>query len=68
MIGTRSKVVLSETRYQPAHRGFWWAHVGWVLSNDFDEYDPLAVAGRHHRVPTVVAGIERDLRPFPVAP
>lgn len=30
--------------HSPSRRGFWWAHVGWVLSNDFDDYDPRAVA------------------------
>jgi stearoyl-CoA desaturase (delta-9 desaturase) len=53
--------------HSPSLRGFWWAHVGWVLSNDFDEYDPGAVGefrrfpeiqwlDRHHWVPTVVFG------------
>ena len=54
--------------HSPARRGFWWAHVGWVLSNDFDEYDPRAVGefsrfpeirwlDRHHWVPTTVFGV-----------
>ena len=30
--------------HSPSRRGFWWAHVGWVLSNDFDDYDPRAVS------------------------
>ena len=53
--------------HSPVRRGFWWAHVGWVLSNDFDEYDPRAVGDfykfpeirwldRHHWVPTVAFG------------
>lgn len=53
--------------HSPAKRGFWWAHVGWVLSNDFDQYDPRSVGefhrfpeiqflDRHHWVPTVVFG------------
>ena len=53
--------------HSPSRRGFWWAHVGWVLSNDFDEYDSRSVAeflrfpelrwlDRHHWVPTVVLG------------
>ncbi|MEQ1884763.1 MAG: fatty acid desaturase [Bryobacteraceae bacterium] len=53
--------------HSPSRRGFWWAHVGWVLSNDFDEYDPRAVhefltfpeirwIDKHHWVPTVVFG------------
>jgi stearoyl-CoA desaturase (Delta-9 desaturase) len=28
-----------EDIHSPDQRGFWWAHVGWVLSNDYDEYD-----------------------------
>lgn len=53
--------------HSPVLRGLWWAHVGWILSNDFDEYDPRAVADfakypelrwldRYHWVPTVVFG------------
>jgi stearoyl-CoA desaturase (delta-9 desaturase) len=30
--------------HPPGLRGFWWAHVGWVLSNQHDEYDPKLVA------------------------
>lgn len=29
--------------HSPTLRGFWWAHVGWVISNDFDNYDPRSV-------------------------
>ncbi len=53
--------------HSPILRGFWWAHVGWVISNDFDEYDPRSVAeflrfpeirwlDRHHWIPTVTFG------------
>jgi stearoyl-CoA desaturase (delta-9 desaturase) len=53
--------------HSPHRRGFWWAHVGWVLANDFDEYDPHAVRDflaypelvwleRHHWVPTALFG------------
>jgi stearoyl-CoA desaturase (Delta-9 desaturase) len=46
-------------------RGFWWAHIGWVLSNDFDGYDRHTVSelekypelvwlNRNHWIPTVV--------------
>jgi len=24
-------------------RGFWWAHVGWVLSNEYDKYNPALI-------------------------
>ncbi len=53
--------------HSPWQDGFWWSHVGWVISNDYDEYDPRGVAefekypelvwlDRHHWVPTVVFG------------
>lgn len=29
--------------HSPNRRGFWWSHVGWVLSNDYDQYDPLLI-------------------------
>ena len=29
--------------HSPGQRGFWWAHVGWVLSNDYDGYDPRLI-------------------------
>ena len=51
--------------HSPWQRGFWWSHVGWVLSNEYDAYDQKKVAdlarfpelrwlNRHHWVPTVV--------------
>ena len=54
--------------HSPSRRGFWWAHVGWVLSNDFDDYDRRAVAeflkfpelrwiDKHHWIPTVAYGV-----------
>ena len=67
--------------HSPARRGFWWAHVGWVLSNEFDEYDPKSIADfykfpeirwldRHHWVPTVVfgssVGLDRRMAGVPV--
>ncbi len=30
--------------HSPARKGFWWAHVGWVLSDRFDETDWKAIA------------------------
>jgi stearoyl-CoA desaturase (Delta-9 desaturase) len=29
--------------HSPLKRGFWWAHVGWVLSNEYDKYDPKLI-------------------------
>jgi stearoyl-CoA desaturase (delta-9 desaturase) len=48
-------------------RGFWWAHVGWILAPDYDGYDPRRVADfgrfpelrwldRHHWVPAAAFG------------
>jgi len=45
-------------------RGFWWAHAGWILSDEYDAYDPARVADfgrfaelrwldRRHWLPTV---------------
>ncbi len=56
-----------EDVHSPWQKGFWWAHVGWVVSNDWDEYDPKAIADfakfpelrwldRYHWVPAVVFG------------
>jgi stearoyl-CoA desaturase (delta-9 desaturase) len=54
-----------EDIHSPLQRGFWWAHVGWILSNEHDTYDPNRIADmvrfpelrwldRYHWVPTVV--------------
>lgn len=32
-----------EDIHSPAQRGFWWSHIGWVISNDYDEYDPKLI-------------------------
>ena len=48
-------------------RGFWWAHAGWILSDQFDDYDPRRIADfgrypelrwldRFHWLPTAVFG------------
>ncbi len=53
--------------HSPGLRGFWWAHVGWVLSNEYDEYDPRLVQDfgkypelrwldKHYCVPPIVLG------------
>ena len=53
--------------HSPGLRGFWWAHVGWVISNDYDEYDSglirdfgkfpeLRWLDRYHWVPTALLG------------
>ncbi len=51
--------------HAPQRRGFWWSHVGWILSNEHDAYQPKKVADlarfpelrwldRHHWVPTIM--------------
>jgi stearoyl-CoA desaturase (delta-9 desaturase) len=51
--------------HSPWQQGFWWSHVGWVLSNEHDQFDARAMAdfakfpelvwlNRHHWVPTVL--------------
>jgi stearoyl-CoA desaturase (Delta-9 desaturase) len=53
--------------HSPRRRGFWWAHVGWILSNDYDKYDPglikdfakypeLRWLDKYYLVPPVVLG------------
>ena len=53
--------------HSPGRRGFWWAHVGWILSNDYDEYDvglirdfskypELFWLDQHYLVPPAVLG------------
>lgn len=57
----------AEDIHSPLQRGFWWAHVGWILSNQHDGYDPRLIQdfgkfpelrwlNRHHWVPTAVLG------------
>jgi len=56
-----------EDIHSPEQEGFWWAHVGWVLSNEYDEYDPRLIQDfakypelrwldRNFLVPPVVLG------------
>ena len=51
--------------HSPQRRGFWWSHIGWILSNEHDAYEPNKVKDlarypelrwldRHHWVPTVL--------------
>ena len=51
--------------HSPLQRGFWWSHIGWILSQehsatdygaiaDFAKYPELRWLNRHYFVPTVV--------------
>lgn len=53
--------------HSPWRSGFWWAHVGWVIANEYDEYEPRRIQdfakfpelrwlNRHHWIPTAVFG------------
>ena len=58
-----------EDVHSPLREGFWWSHVGWILSDEHDSYDPKQIADlhrfpelrfltRHYWIPpTVYAGI-----------
>ena len=51
--------------HSPVHEGFWWSHVGWILSDEYDHYDAQRIAdfakypelrwlNRYHVVPAVI--------------
>jgi stearoyl-CoA desaturase (delta-9 desaturase) len=53
--------------HSPVHEGFWWSHLGWILSDEYNQYDTQRVAdfgrypelrwlNRFHIVPPVVYG------------
>jgi len=53
--------------HSPVRRGFFWSHVGWVISNDYDDYDEKLIGdfskfpelrwlNRYHLVPIIVYG------------
>jgi stearoyl-CoA desaturase (Delta-9 desaturase) len=29
--------------HSPVQRGFWWSHIGWIIANEHEEYDPAEV-------------------------
>lgn len=54
--------------HSPIQKGFWWAHVGWVLSGQYDEYDEALIRdfakfpelrwiSEHFLVPPVTLGV-----------
>jgi stearoyl-CoA desaturase (delta-9 desaturase) len=30
--------------HSPVHDGFWWSHLGWILSEEYEVYDPRRIA------------------------
>jgi stearoyl-CoA desaturase (Delta-9 desaturase) len=56
-----------EDLHSPVHEGFWWSHLGWILSDEYDHYDPKRIADlqkypelrlldRFHAVPAILYG------------
>ena len=54
--------------HSAVQEGFWWSHVGWILSDQYDDYDPAAVSDfgkypelrwldKFHLVPAVVYAV-----------
>lgn len=54
--------------HSPRQRSFWWAHIGWILSSDYNDYDPRLIADfgrypelryldRYHLIPPALLGI-----------
>jgi stearoyl-CoA desaturase (delta-9 desaturase) len=54
--------------HSAVQEGFWWSHVGWILSDQYDNYDPAAVADfgkypelrwldKYHLVPAIVYAV-----------
>jgi stearoyl-CoA desaturase (Delta-9 desaturase) len=54
--------------HSPVHEGFWWSHLGWILSDEYDHYDAQRIAdfakypelrwlNRYHIVPAVVYAV-----------
>jgi stearoyl-CoA desaturase (Delta-9 desaturase) len=33
-----------EDLHSPVHEGFWWSHLGWILSDEYDSYDPKRIS------------------------
>jgi stearoyl-CoA desaturase (delta-9 desaturase) len=57
-----------EDLHSPVHEGFWWSHLGWILSDEYDDYDPRRIAdfsrypelrllNKFHLVPPVLYGL-----------
>lgn len=53
--------------HSPIRNGFWWAHVGWIISDKYDDYDPNMVRDfgkfpelrwldKYHLLPPILLG------------
>jgi stearoyl-CoA desaturase (delta-9 desaturase) len=54
--------------HSPVHEGFWWSHLGWILSDEYDTYNAQRIAdfsrfpelrwlNRFHLLPPVIYGV-----------
>jgi stearoyl-CoA desaturase (delta-9 desaturase) len=54
--------------HSPVHEGFWWSHLGWILSDEYDSYDPKRISDfsrypelrfldKFHLLPPVIYGV-----------
>jgi stearoyl-CoA desaturase (delta-9 desaturase) len=54
--------------HSPVHEGFWWSHLGWILSDEYDDYDPKRISdfsrypelrwlNRWHVLPTIIYAV-----------
>ncbi len=57
-----------EDLHSPVHEGFWWSHLGWILSDEYDDYDPHRISDfskywelrwldKFHLVPTILYAV-----------
>jgi stearoyl-CoA desaturase (delta-9 desaturase) len=57
-----------EDLHSPVHEGFWWSHLGWILSDEYDDYDPKRIAdlakypelrwlNTYHLVPAIIYAV-----------
>ena len=57
-----------EDLHSPVHEGFWWSHLGWILSDEYNQYNPKRIADfsrypelrwldRLHLLPTVMYAV-----------
>jgi stearoyl-CoA desaturase (delta-9 desaturase) len=57
----------AEDPHSPARQGFWWSHIGWIVSQtshaydkraiqDFEKLPELRLLNKHHRIPGILFG------------
>jgi stearoyl-CoA desaturase (delta-9 desaturase) len=57
-----------EDLHSPVHEGFWWSHLGWILSDEYDHYDPKRIVDfskfpelrwldKFHLLPTLIYAV-----------